>query len=263
MIRTLFLICGASFVLCVACFAGAAALGAPYFFDHGWTPFDRDWNIDLDDGWRNHWRDHWRARHFDDDNGDASDATPTTREIAWSGGDGLDIDIPADVQFTAGAGPGKITISGPKGTVDRVTLSGSHLQFSGDDDDARRVTIAMTAPSLSRFSLSGDETLGLTGLAQDELDIDVSGHATVNAAGKVRAAKIEISGDGDVDLGKLAAQDARVEIDGSGRAAIAPTASADLHISGSGEVNLLTHPANVSSDVSGSGRIVQGQPAKN
>lgn len=260
MIRTLFLICGASFVLSVACFAGAAALGAPYFFDHGWPLFDRGWNIDVRDNAGNH----WRARHFDDD-GEAGDMTPATREIAWSGADALDIDIPADVQFTTATGPGKITISGPKGTVDRVTLSDSHLAFSGDGDDASRVTIAMTAPALRRFSLSGDETLSLTGLAQDELDVDVSGHATVNAAGKVRTAKVDISGSGDVDLGKLAAQDASVEIDGSGRAAVAPTASADLHISGSGEVNLLSHPANVSSDVSGSGRIVQGQPpvAKN
>jgi hypothetical protein len=256
MIRTLLLICGASIGLSIACFAGAAAVGAPYFFDHGWRLFDHDWRIDF----RDHDGNRWRARHFDDDS-DSGDNTPATREIAWTGGDALDIDIPADIQFTTGGGPGKITISGPKGTVDRVTLSGSHLQFSGDDDDAGRVTIAMSAPGLRRFSLSGDETLSLAGLAQDELDVDVSGHATVNAAGKVRAAKIDISGSGDVDLGKLAAQDASVEIDGSGSAAIAPTASADLHISGSGEVNLLTHPANVSSDISGSGRIVQGQPA--
>jgi len=257
MIRTLMLICGASFVLSVACFAGAAALGAPDVFQHGdWL--DHPWTVDVDG-----WGDHWRARHIvtDEDDNEADNGAPATRELAWSGAEALDVGVPADIQFTPGAGPGRITISGPKGVVDRISLSGARLDYSGDEDDARRVTIAMTAPVAPRFTLSGDETLALTGLAQDALAVDVSGHGKVNGTGKVRTVKIGISGDGDVDLGRLAAQDARVEIDGSGRAAIAPTGSADLHIAGSGEVDLLSHPASLSSDVSGSGRIVQGAAA--
>lgn len=71
--------------------------------------------------------------------------------------------------------------------------------------------------------------------------------------------KVDISGDGTADLGKLAAQEARVDISGDGRTTIAPTDTADVDISGDGQVILASHPATVHSDVSGDGRIVQGQ----
>ena len=47
-------------------------------------------------------------------------------------------------------------------------------------------------------------------------------------------------------------------ISGAGRASIAPASAADLKISGSGEIDLLSHPAKLTSDVSGAGRIVEG-----
>ena len=52
-----------------------------------------------------------------------------------------------------------------------------------------------------------------------------------------------------------------MRIEGSGRATVAPTRKADLEISGDGEVDLTTHPADMHTDVSGSGRIVQGAAA--
>jgi hypothetical protein len=110
---------------------------------------------------------------------------------------------------------------------------------------------------VKRFSLEGDESLTIAGLDQDELDLDISGHGDVKAAGTARSARVDISGNGDVDLAKLTARDADVDINGAGRATLAPTGAANLHISGSGEIDLLSRPASLSSDVSGSGRIVQ------
>ena len=248
MIRTLFLIAAASFVLAVACLSGAAAIGGRELLHRRWP-------------------DNWTVHIRDDDGGsvtisprgdeDAASGPTATREIAWTGGDSLYVDLPADVQFAAGAGPGKIIVTGPKGAVDRVALSGSHLELTDEDGGGGRVSVALTAPAVRRFVLNGDQNLSLKGVNQDELDLDVSGHAIANAVGKVRAAKVDISGDGDVDLAKLAAQDAHVEISGAGRARVAPAASADLRISGSGEIDLLSRPPSLSSEVSGAGRIVQ------
>ena len=44
---------------------------------------------------------------------------------------------------------------------------------------------------------------------------------------------------------------------GSGDVEAAPTDDADIRISGSGKVNLLTRPARLNAKVSGSGRITQ------
>jgi len=254
MIKSLFILAGAGFVLAAVCFAGAAALGG-------------------DDWWANRWWGHHWAANWDDggfrrfaDREARTSGQAGSRDIAWSGADGLDVELPADVAYTQTAGPAKLTISGPKETLDHVMLSGSHLRL--DDDgwwDGGRLSVTLAAPNVHRFAINGDGSLAITGYDQDELDVDVSGHGDVTAKGKARASRVEISGDGDVDLGGLATDSADADISGSGRASIAPASAADLRISGSGEIDLLTRPAKLTSDVSGSGRIVEGAaqpPAK-
>lgn len=243
MIRTLLLIAGAGFVLCVACLAGATALGGPELMSHlhhgwGWGWVERDHDAWVQDG--------------------QAGGAPGRREIAWSGADGLDLEVPADVQFTQGPGPGKLVITGPQDALNRLELSGSHLSYNGDDFEGARLNIVMTAPDVRRFAIEGDGKITIDNYDQDAFTADVSGHGDVTAAGRARTEKVDISGDGDVNLAQLKADSADAEISGAGRARIAPASSADLHISGAGEIDLLTRPARLTSDVSGSGRIVEG-----
>jgi hypothetical protein len=247
MTRTLVLIAFAGFVLAVACIAGALALGGNVLLHHHWA--GRHWTVN--------WRDDHRWDAHPTENGASA-----TREIAWPGGDRIEFDVPGDVQYTQGAGPAKLVITGPKDEIDQIELSGSQLRFNDDSDDFDgHVTVVMTAPDVRRFSISGDDNLAIAGYDQDDLSVDVSGHGSISAKGKARAVKLDISGDGDVDLSGLAAQSAEADISGSGRASIAPTDAADVSISGSGEVDLLTHPPKLNSDVSGSGRVIEGAAA--
>ena len=251
MIKSLFIIAGASFVLAAVCFAGAAALGGGDWMNHHWA---RNYWVNWEDGRFGHSHNGWGGR-WDRDNSPSA-----SRDITWSGADGLDLELPADVTFTQAAGPAKLTVTGPSDVINHVVLSGSHLRFDEDDWWGRggRVTVALSAPNVHRFSINGDGSLTIANFDQDELDVDVSGHGEVTAKGKARASRLDISGDGDVDLGGLATDSADADISGSGRASIAPASAADLRISGSGEIDLLTRPAKVTSDVSGSGRIVEG-----
>ena len=252
MIKALVLIASAAFVLSIGCFAASAALGGFHFaHDHHWADWDHNWDIDIDD----HDKDNVRVSV----DGDGATAT---REIAWTGGDGLVLDAPADVQFTQGPGPAKLTISGPKGLVDQVELSGGELKLSDDDHASGRLMVVMTAPDVRRFDISGDDSLSITGFDQDNLEVSVSGHGDVTAKGKARSVKLDISGDGDVNLGQLPTDSVEAEISGSGRASVAPATAADLRISGSGEIDLLTHPARLNTDVTGSGRIDENAPAE-
>jgi hypothetical protein len=257
MTRALFLIAGVGFVVAIACFAGMAAVGGPELARHGWYWRGDHFTIDADnDAHNNRFGLGW------DHSQDSDGGGPTeTRQIAWSGADALEIDVPADVQFTQAAGPGKMTITGPKGTVDRIVLSGPNLGFDDGPWRAARVTIVMTAPNVHRFELNGDDALTIAGYNQDELDMDISGAGRIKGAGRTRAMKLDISGDGQADLAQLTATTADVDISGSGRSTIAPTQTANLDISGSGEVDLTSHPANIRTDVSGSGRVVQSAPA--
>lgn len=254
MTRTLVLISAASFVLAVACLSGAAALGWHGLRHHHWGPWGNGWNIHVRD---DNGQDVWVGRHAD-----GADGAQTTREIAWTGGDRLDLDVGADVTFTQGGpGQGKLVITGPAGAVQNLELSGSHLQFANDTDYSGPLKVTMTAPNVKSFAINGSGNLAINNYDQDDLDLDVSGSGNVTAKGKARALKLDISGSGDVDAGGLTATSADADISGSGKASIAPTDAADLHISGDGEIDLMSHPAHVSSDVSGSGHIVEGGPA--
>jgi Putative auto-transporter adhesin, head GIN domain len=251
MTRTLVLIAFSGFILAVACIAGAIALGGNVLMHHHWG---RNWNVEWDDGHHQHWRD-------DDDHSAASGAT-TSREIAWPGGDKIEFDVPADVQYTQGPGPAKLVITGPKAALDRVELSEGALQYRDDDDFGdTRLTVVMTAPDVRRFSINGDNKLDIAGYDQNDLSVDVSGRGAVTAKGKAQTVDVDVSGDGDIDMSGLAARSTHASISGSGRASIAPTDEADVSISGSGEVDLVTHPAKLNSDVSGSGRVVEGAAA--
>jgi hypothetical protein len=246
MTRTLVLIAFSGFILAVACIAGALALGGNVLMDHHWV---RNWN----DG-------HHHGR--DNDDHAAASGPSATREIAWPGGDKIEFDVPADVQYTQGPGPAKLVITGPKEALDRIELSEGALQYRDDDDFGdTRLTVVMTAPDVRRFSINGDNKLDIAGYDQNDLDVDVSGRGTVTAKGKAQAVDVDVSGDGDIDMSGLAAKSTRASISGSGRASIAPTDEADVSISGSGEVDLMTHPVKLNSDVSGSGRVVEGASA--
>jgi Putative auto-transporter adhesin, head GIN domain len=71
----------------------------------------------------------------------------------------------------------------------------------------------------------------------------------------VEELRIFIAGPGDVDAGGVASQDVTVKSAGSGNADVAPRDEIDIHIAGSGDVNLHTNPRKVETHIAGSGRI--------
>ncbi|HEY3798626.1 MAG TPA: DUF2807 domain-containing protein [Caulobacteraceae bacterium] len=243
MTKTLLMIAGASFVLCAVCFGVGAAVGGHEFWQHGWAFHNAHIKID-DDG-----------VNVSDN---ADEGPVVTRQLVWNGADALDIQAPGTVQFTQAPGPAKVTVTGPKGAVDHITFQGSRLQYDDDDFDGGRVNVVMSAPGVRRFTISGDDSLDVAGYDQADLDVSVSGDGQVTVKGKTKSAKLDIAGDGDVDFSGLTAGSANADISGSGHASLAPTDAADLRISGSGEIDLLTRPAQLNTDVTGSGRIVQG-----
>jgi autotransporter translocation and assembly factor TamB len=258
MTRTLVLIAGVGFIVAIICLAAAAGLGGRELAEHGWTMHGGDFrgvHFTVDDD--NHGKTVVLAGPSAIDGGGPAE----TREIAWSGGDTLEVEIPADVRFSQADGPAKLVITGPKGTVDQVRVSGSDLDFDETPANAQRVTVTMTAPDVRHFTLDGDGRLSIAGFDQDKLDLELNGDNQAVVKGNARAVKLDISGDGNADLGALAVEEAQVEIEGSGRSTVAPTRKADLEISGDGEIDLTTHPADMHSEVSGSGRIVQGAAA--
>lgn len=259
MIRTLFIIAGAALVLCVVTVGGAVAIGGHDLQRHGWA-----WTFKDDNG--------ESVRFERVKGGGTDDLGPfTTRTLAWTGGETLQIDAGLDVEYVQGAAA-TVVVTGPKGLVDRVRLQDGVLKMGDGDErvvfgwnggnfsarsERDELKIVVTAPDVRRFAANGGGDLVITGYDKPAIAIDISGSADITATGRADRLDLTISGSGDADLNALTVKTAKVDISGSGDAAVAPTEEADIDISGSGDVNLSTRPAKVNSTVSGSGGYYQ------
>lgn len=256
MIRNLVIITGASTVLALGSFAGAAALGGADLKRNDWT-----WTLESSD------RD--GSGRFVKGQGDLG--PDTTRTVAWTGGEVMEIEVPVDLTYVQGPAA-TVVITGPKEIADWVRVDGGRITMDDDDrrervtfsmrnggiqawSDTERVKITVTAPSVRRFDLEGSSDLTITDYDQDRLTLDISGSGEVTARGRVGALDLDISGSGEADLAGLQTGDAEVDISGSGEATVAPTGATVIDISGSGDVDLTTRPASLRTNISGSGDV--------
>lgn len=255
MIRVLLLIAVAGFFVGVAALGGAAAIGGPELASRKW-----EWFADWDD---HHDGRFERQRRWDHD--DDRERTPApkreesneaSRELAWDGSTRALFDIPASIEFIQAAGPGKVTITGPKDLVDQVRLSGGRLSLAKSPPEYVRLRVVMTAPSVTEFEVGGDDRLEIRDYKQDRLAISASGSAEVLASGQARELLLDISGSGEADLADLVNDAARAEVSGAAEAVIAPREAANLDISGSASVRLVTRPKRLETDVTGAGSII-------
>lgn len=260
MIRTLLIIAVAGLVLATASLAGAFALGGRDMAREGW-----EWTLHDPDG---------DTVSFQ--RRDGTEPASVTREMEWTGGQRLTVDLPGRIDYVQGAEPG-VVVTGPAELTERVRLVDGRLFLAESDGathervyfgrkangrgfwvDSDDLEIVVTAPNVNDFELQGSAYLTLRDYDQDSLTLDISGSGEVTASGKTRTMELDISGSGDADLHNLTLTDANVAIAGSGEAALAPTGRVDVSISGSGDVDLLTRPAQLNQNISGSGDVEVG-----
>lgn len=260
MIRTLLIIAAAGLVLATASFGGAFAIGGRELAANGW-----EWTLHDPDG---------DTVTFE--RRDGTERPIVTRELAWTGGDTLTVDLAARVDYVQGDTPG-VVVTGPADLVERVRLIDGRLSLADADGsthervyfgrnangrgiwvDSDDLKIVVTAPNVKDFNLEGSAYLNLRDYDQDTLTLDISGSGEVTASGKARTMELDISGSGEADLHNLTLTDANVAIAGSGDATLTPTGQVDVSISGSGDVELLTRPAQLNQDISGSGDVEVG-----
>lgn len=248
MIRTLMIITGASLVLCVASLGGAAALGGNDLARHGWA-----WTFrDVGDG-------HEETVRFQRaENGPRTTRTlawtgdrldiDVNAEVTYVQGDAASVEIvgPRDRVEALRLNAGRLTYDD-----DDVEV----VVFGWNSSD--RLQITVTAPSVRTFNLSSSGDLVIRDYDQPSLAVSIDGSGEVYAAGRTEAVDLDISGSGEADLSGLETRDADVDISGSGEAMVGPTGAARISISGSGDVELTRRPATLNQSISGSGDISQ------
>ena len=182
-------------------------------------------------------------------------AGPTERRLAWDGGDSVELSLPGTVRWRAGEGD-EIVVRGAPGPVAHVQVHGNRLVL---DCRGRGSSLEVTLPgrAFRRVAIAGSGNVVMENVNQPELALRISGSGSMRAQGAVDRLSVNVAGSGDARLGELSATQVSVHIAGSGKVEASPKDSGDVSISGSGDVKLLTRPADLRTKVSGSGRITQ------
>ena len=181
----------------------------------------------------------------------------TERRLAWEGGDTVEISLPASVRYRGGDGS-EVVVRGSPDVIAHVEVRHGRItldcrRFGG----LRDIEITLPGRTFRKIGLSGSTKLTMENVNQPDLDFRISGSGTVRAQGTVDHAKISVAGSGDARLADLAMKELTAKISGSGKVEAAPKDAADIQISGSGDVRLLSRPTHLRSHVAGSGRITQ------
>ena len=192
--------------------------------------------------------------------GDSSgkvDAKQRERRLAWEGDDTVEISLPASVRYRGGEGS-EVIVRGSPDVIAHVEVRRGRIMLDCHQFwRSRDIEITLPGRAFRRISLSGSGKLVMENVNQPDLDFRISGSGTVRAQGTVDHATISVAGSGDARLADMAMKDLTAKISGSGKVEAAPKDAADIKISGSGDVRLLSRPTHLSSRVSGSGRITQ------
>jgi hypothetical protein len=164
----------------------------------------------------------------------------------WRSGHGVRIVVTAPrISQADVSGSGHLNLG--RLSQDHLGLGVSGSGFAEASGDIRSVDV----------SVSGSGGARLTPVNAGDMDTHISGSGWVAASGAANTLHLSISGSGSADMSGLVAQDVRAGLSGSGSAKVAPKRSADLGVSGSGSIRLVSEPAQLNSHRSGSGSIIR------
>lgn len=187
-------------------------------------------------------------------------APASERRLAWTGGDAMDIALPANVRFRGGEG-NEIVVRGPPEIIAHVEVQGARLTLDCRWSSTRDLEITLPGQPFRRVNVSGSGKLNMENLNQPELALGISGSGTLRGQGSVEQLSVNISGSGNARLVDVAVKQLTVKISGSGNVEAAPEDDANINISGSGNVRLLSRPTRLKTHVAGSGRVIQAPVA--
>jgi hypothetical protein len=116
-------------------------------------------------------------------------------------------------------------------------------------------TLVVQAPALDSVQISGAGDFTLQDISGSRLDIVFEGAGSLEASGTVGTMSARLDGAGRADLGKLAATDAKVAVNGAGRLDLQVTGTLTAEVNGVGSITYSGNPQKVVPAVHGVGSI--------
>ena len=178
-----------------------------------------------------------------------------TREIPWDGSTSLSLGVSSVVRYVQAPGAGKIVARGPDRSVSTLVVDQGHIHDQLVHTGAT-LELVVTAPSISRFELTGDSRLTIEGYDQRSLFVSTEGKATIDASGRVEHVEVAMKGSGTVNLARLTTAVASANIGGMSTLVVAPSTEASLNVRNYASVVLMSRPKELKTSLIDSGRIV-------
>jgi hypothetical protein len=137
------------------------------------------------------------------------------------------------------------------------------LRISLSESISPRVplTFDLVTRDLAAVELSGAAKLVLHQAKLDQLKLSASGACDLTADGAVDDLEIDVSGAAEIDAANFVAKRVKISISGSGNADLHASESLDVTVSGAGTVNCAGNPK-VTKQISGIGKVNVGTNAE-
>lgn len=118
--------------------------------------------------------------------------------------------------------------------------------------------VDVRVPSLAALRLTGSGVVVAEGIHRASLAIALDGSGVIRATGSASRLDVSLGGSGDAQLAQLVAERVHAVVSGSGRIVVTATEALDASVPGSGVIMYGGNPAQVSTNVTGSGEVVRG-----
>jgi len=189
----------------------------------------------------------------------------------WNGSDTLAMDAPINIRYqpkaSADGSAPQVALIGPAELLQHVRVSEGRItaDTSVTRASGRKVEAVVSGAPIRKFVVNSNENLDLGDINQEGLDLHLNGSGTISGRGKVEHLDLTIAGSGEAKLGGLEVMgDTKVSILGNGDASLSPHGRVKLFVAGSGNLKMLTKPAELRQTIIGSGEALQleGEDAK-
>lgn len=151
---------------------------------------------------------------------------------------------------------GDIIKSGRGGTTSHFHVAGSIAQVVEEvQGNYSGYRVEVTLPYVTDLCVSGAGNLICVDLAQDALNLDVSGAGNIAVTGSITQLRAHVSGAGSIGGYGLTATHAHLEVSGAGSIKATVAESVHARVSGVGKVKVAGNPRERDTNVSGLGKI--------
>ncbi len=175
--------------------------------------------------------------------------------------DRIDIEGEAKLDASVGNGTPSLVISADDNLLPLIgtELRGRTLRIYPkqpyNDTHGHGISVRLTVPALRGVTVGGACSGSINGIGGDEFDIEINGAGQLTASGTTKLVRVRVSGSGEIDIQKVTAESAEVDVSGAGHVRLTATSSLDAKVSGVGDVRYAGNPPNVRRKVHGIGKI--------